>query len=207
MFDTIISFLAPAVVAFLVVYTVFRRIKGRDRSSQQISKPIAASSLRDRYRGIAAPGSPLAEGVEAIMAADNHFDIRHFIDGAKSAYEMVVTAYSDGDRRTLTALLTPEVYEGFESVIRERKDRGETAETHLLSIDATEITAAELRGKTAYITLRFVSQLVSATRDHDGKVIEGDPVDVTTISDVWIFARNVRSRDLNWKIVATAVSG
>jgi predicted lipid-binding transport protein (Tim44 family) len=141
------------------------------------------------------------------MAADRHFDVRHFITGAKSAYETVVTAYADGDQRTLTTLLAPEVYEGFEAVIRERKDQGETAETRFLSIDATDITAAELRGKRAYITLRFVSQLVSATRDRNGKVIEGDAVNVTNVSDVWIFARNVRSQDLNWKIVATEASG
>jgi predicted lipid-binding transport protein (Tim44 family) len=205
MLDTIVSFLASAALAFIVVYTVFRGMKWRERSSQQIGKPIASS--RDRYVGIAAPGSPVAEGLDAIMAADRHFDIRHFIEGAKLAYEMVVTAYADGDRRALTSLLTPDVYEGFENVIHERKDRGETAETRLLSIDAIEIMAAELREKTAYITLRFVSQLVSATRDHDGMVIEGDAVDATTVSDVWIFARNVRSRDLNWKIVATEASG
>ena len=121
------------------------------------------------------------------MAADKHFDVRPFITGAKAAYETVVTAYADGDRRTLTNLLAPDVYEGFEAVIRERKDRGETAATRFLSIDATHITAAELRGKTAYITLRFVSQLVSATRDRDGKVIEGDAVNVTNVSDVLDF--------------------
>jgi predicted lipid-binding transport protein (Tim44 family) len=139
--------------------------------------------------------------------ADNDNDVRHFITGAKSAHETVVTAYADGDRRTLTTLLAPEVYERFEAVIRERKDHGETVETRFLSIDATDITAAELRGKMAYITLRLVSQLVSATRDRNGKVIEGDAVNVTNVSDVWIFARNVRSQDLNWKIVATEASG
>ena len=100
-----------------------------------------------------------------------------------------------------------EVYERSEAVIRERKDHGETVDTRFLSIDATDITAAESRGKMAYITLRFVSQLVSTTRDRNGKVIEGDAVNVTNVSDVWIFARNVRSQDLNWKIVATEASG
>jgi predicted lipid-binding transport protein (Tim44 family) len=204
MFDLIISFLAPAVVAFVVVYTVFRGIERRERPSQQISKPIAASSPRDRDGGITSRSSA---AVDAILAADKKFDVRYFIEGAKLAYEMVVTAYAAGDLQTLTNLLAPDVYEGFEAVIRERKDRGETAETRVLSIDACEITAAEFRGKTAYITLRFVSQLVSATRDRDGKVIEGDAVNATNVSDVWVFARDVRSRDPNWKIVATESSG
>jgi predicted lipid-binding transport protein (Tim44 family) len=88
-------------------------------------------------------------------------------------------------------------------VIREREGRGETAETRFVSIDATEITAAELRGKMAQITLRFVSQLVSATRDRNGNVIDGSADKVTSVTDVWTFARDATSRDPNWKLVAT----
>jgi predicted lipid-binding transport protein (Tim44 family) len=203
----VIIVLALAALTFLMLRTVLRRRMGLGRPRQRISQPGQTNAPDPSYGGIAVPGSPVAKGLDAILAADKHFDVRHFITGAKAAYETVVTAYADGDRRTLTNLLAPGVYEGFESVIRARQDHGETAETRFLSIDVTHITAAELRGETAYITLRFVSQLVSATRDPDGKVIEGDAVNVTNVSDVWIFARNVRSRDLNWKIVATEGSG
>ncbi len=156
MFEIAIMVLALAVLTFLVLRTVLRGRMRQERPPQRISKPGQTSAPLDPYGGIAVPGSPVAEGLDAIMAADRHFDVRHFITGAKSAYETVVTAYADGDRRTLTTLLAPEVYEAFETVIRERKDHGETAETRFLSIDATDITAAELRGKRAYITLRFV---------------------------------------------------
>jgi hypothetical protein len=61
------------------------------------------------------------------------------------------------------------------------------AATHLLSIDATEITAAELRGKTAYITLCLASQLLPATRYRDGNVIDGDADSIINVSDVWTF--------------------
>ena len=116
---------------------------------------------------------------------------------------MIVTAYAEGDRRALKNLLAREVYEGFEAVIREREGRGETAETRFVSIDATDITAAELRGKMAQITLRFISQLVSATRDRTGTVIEGNADKVTSVTDVWTFANDVTARDPNWKLVAT----
>jgi predicted lipid-binding transport protein (Tim44 family) len=204
---TSIIVLALGVSTLLVARTVLRGRTRLDRPPQTSGEPVETSVRLDPYGGMAVPGSPVAEGLDAIMAADKHFDVRHFITGAKAAYETVVTAYADGDRRTLTDLLAPDVYEGFEAAIRARRDRGETTATRFLSIEATHITAAELRGKTAYIGLRFVSQLVSATRDRDGEVIEGDAVNVTNFSDIWIFARNVRSRDLNWKIVATEVSG
>jgi predicted lipid-binding transport protein (Tim44 family) len=137
------------------------------------------------------------------MAADRSFDVRHFIDGARSAYQMIVTAYTDGDRRTLTNLLAPEVYEGFESAIREREDTGKIAENRLLSIDAADITAAELRGTTAHITLRLASQFFSATRDRNGTIIDGSADRPTSVTDVWTFARKATSPDPNWKLVAT----
>ena len=224
---TIIS-LAIAVVIFLKLRSVLGQRTGRERPPydpysapdtvrnsasdkviplpQRTSEPVKStepSEPADRYAGIAPAGSAVAKGLDAIMAADKSFNAGHFIAGARSAYEMIVTAYAEGDRRALKNLLSREVYDGFEAVIREREGRGETAETRFVSIDATEITAAELRGKTAQITLRFVSQLVSATRDRNGAVIDGSAEKVTNVTDVWTFARDVTSRDPNWKLVAT----
>jgi predicted lipid-binding transport protein (Tim44 family) len=76
-------------------------------------------------------------------------------------------------------------------------------ETRFVSIDAADIIAAELRGKTAQVTVRFVSQLVSVTRDRSGAVIDGNPDKVTEVTDVWTFARDISARDPNWKLVAT----
>ena len=116
---------------------------------------------------------------------------------------MIVLAYAEGDRRTLKNLLAREVYEGFEAAIRERENKGETVETRFVAIDKSDITGAELRGRTAQITVRFVSQLISVTRDNSGNVIEGNPERVTDVTDVWTFARDLSSRDPNWKLVAT----
>ena len=131
------------------------------------------------------------------------FDAGHFITGARTAYEMIVTAFAEGDRRQLRSLLSREVYEGFDTVIGERESRGETAETRFVSIDASKITGAEVRGRTAQIIVRFVSKLISVTRDSSGAVIEGNAEKVTDVTDVWTFARDVSSRDPNWKVVAT----
>jgi predicted lipid-binding transport protein (Tim44 family) len=161
------------------------------------------SSSADHWKGIAQPGSALASALDAIVAEDRSFDLKHFIAGARAAYEMIVTAYADGDRRILKNLLSREVYDGFDSVIRERETRGETAETRFVSIDATDITAADLRARTAQITVRFVSHLVTVTRDRAGNVVDGNPDRVTDVTDIWTFARDLSSRDPNWKLVAT----
>ena len=130
-------------------------------------------------------------------------DLDEALTGGRAAYEMTVTAFAQGDRRILKGLLSREVYEGFETAIRERESRGETIETRFISIDKAEIAAAELRGRVAQVTVRFVSQLISVTHDRSGAVIEGSPDKVTDVTDVWTFARDLSSRDPNWKLVAT----
>jgi predicted lipid-binding transport protein (Tim44 family) len=174
------------------------------RVAEPQSKPIeAAVPAADRWSGLAEPGSAVANGLDAIAREDKSFEGKHFIAGARAAYEMIVTAYAEGDRRTLKNLLSRDVYDGFEAAIREREAKGETSESRFVSIDKSDITEAELRGRTAQITIRFVSQLVSVTRDRDGNVIEGSPDKVTDVTDVWTFARDLSSRDPNWKLVAT----
>jgi predicted lipid-binding transport protein (Tim44 family) len=116
---------------------------------------------------------------------------------------MVVTAFAAGDRRQLRGLLSREVYDGFDAAISERESRGETAESKFVSIDSATVSGAELRSRTAQITVRFVSKLVSATRDRSGAVIDGNAEKVTDVTDLWTFARDVSSRDPNWKVVAT----
>jgi predicted lipid-binding transport protein (Tim44 family) len=228
-----IIFLALAVFIFLRLRSVLGQRTGRERPPYdpysapdpvrnaandkviplppRTSEPPKAAEVSketgDRYAGIAPPGSAVARGLDAIAAADKGFDAKHFVTGARAAYEMIVTAYAEGDRRALRDLLGREVYDGFDQVIRERESRGETAETRFVSIDVSQITGAELRGKTAQVTLRFVSQLVSATRDRNGEVIDGSADRVTSVTDVWTFARDVTSRDPNWKLVATEAGG
>ncbi len=175
------------------------------RTAEPAPKPAEAAAVpaADRWSGIAALGSPVAAGLDAIAGEDKSFDGKHFVAGARTAYEMIVTAYAEGDRRTLKNLLSRDVYDGFEAAIRDREAKGETAESRFVSIDKSDITEAELRGRTAQITIRFVSQLVSATRDREGTVIEGNAEKVTDVTDVWTFARDLSSRDPNWKLVAT----
>jgi predicted lipid-binding transport protein (Tim44 family) len=157
----------------------------------------------DRWKGVAEPDSALAHGLDAVAASDPSFNPAHFVAGAKSAYEMIVLAFANGDRRALKDLLSSEVYDGFETAIRGREQRGEKVETRFASIDKAELVAADMRDKTASITVRFISQMISVTRDKEGGVIDGTPEKLTDVTDVWTFARDVSSRDPNWKLVGT----
>jgi predicted lipid-binding transport protein (Tim44 family) len=224
-----IIFLALAVFIFLRLRSVLGQRTGRERPpydpysardavrtpasdkvvalptrGAEAAQPVEpAPAPADRWKGIADEGTAVATGLDAIVAEDKTFDAKHFLAGARAAYEMIVTAFAEGDRRSLKNLLSREVYDGFENAIRERENRGETTETRFVSIDKADLTGAEVRGKTAQITVKFVSQLISVTHDRGGAPIEGSPEKVTEVTDVWTFARDISSRDPNWKLVAT----
>jgi predicted lipid-binding transport protein (Tim44 family) len=223
-----IIFLTLAVVIFMKLRSVLGQRTGRERppydpysardavrgsadnvvtlpsrGGEAPPKPAEPAEPSERWKGIAEPGSAIAAGLDAVVRDDPSFDPKHFVVGARAAYEMIVTAFAEGDRRSLKNLLSRDVYEGFEAAIRERESKNQTTETRFVSIDKSDITGAELRGRTAQVTVRFVSQLVSVTRDRGGAVVEGNPDKVTDVTDVWTFARDVTSRDPNWKLVAT----
>ncbi|HCX66863.1 Tim44/TimA family putative adaptor protein [Parvibaculum sp.] len=169
--------------------------------------PFADTPRRSRWHGIAEPGTPLADGLNAIAAADAHFDADAFLSGARTAYEMIVTAFAEGDRETLKPLLSADVYKSFESAMDERDAKGLKVEQAFIGIEKAVLDAAALEGTRARLTVSFRSTLTSCTKNDDGVVVEGDPVTVREVTDLWTFERDVKSRDPNWKLVATGASG
>ena len=167
------------------------------------SEPHDSQTSIDEF---AEPGTKLAQALTEIQLADHNFDAGRFFSGSKSAYEMIVNAFASGDKTTLKSLLNEEIFKDFSSAIEARKARGERVETTFIGLASCKITGAALTGKIAEITLRFVSELISITKNADGAVIEGDPSEVYKVTDVWTFSHDVKSSDPNWKLIAT-VSG
>jgi predicted lipid-binding transport protein (Tim44 family) len=166
--------------------------------------PVAGAPAKDdRWKPYAEPGSKAWAGLDAIAAADPAFAIKPFAEGAKSAYEMIVTAFAEGNREVLRNLLSPEVFESFAAALAEREKRGEKVTTTFVSIDKVVVDDAGLNGRTAEIKIHFTAQMITATRDQAGTVIDGSPDKVVQIDDIWTFARDTRSRDPNWKLAAT----
>jgi predicted lipid-binding transport protein (Tim44 family) len=155
------------------------------------------------FKDIAPRDSELGRKLATLLRADPSFEPNHFLKGARSAYEMIVTAFADGDRRLLKQLLSREVFDSFSGAIIDREKRGETVEFSFVGINKVEIVDAEMIGGLAHITAKFASELITATRDKSGAVLEGDPKKIREVTDVWTFARDVVARDPNWKLVAT----
>jgi predicted lipid-binding transport protein (Tim44 family) len=155
------------------------------------------------WAGYAPEGSPLAASIAGLVDADPNFTPKSFIDGAKLAYEMIVDGFAKGDKATLKDLLSKDVFDDFVAAIDARAAAGQTVESRFVGIDKAELAAIDLSGKRASVTMKFVSEIISATRAKDASVIEGDPKEIREITDVWTFERDVGSRDPTWKLAAT----
>jgi predicted lipid-binding transport protein (Tim44 family) len=203
------------VAAFLVLRLrgVLGRRTGFERPAQPEPRP-AAFGLRPARpaeetsgagadRALPDPRSPPGQALARIGAADRGFAPGPFLDGAETAFRMIVSAFAAGDRPTLRALLSDDTYAGFEQAIAAREAAGETQRTEIRAVTQVSIEAADLRGRTADITLRFVSDQVNLRSDAAGAIVLGSDA-VTEIVDLWTFQRDLATNDPTWRLVATA---
>jgi predicted lipid-binding transport protein (Tim44 family) len=214
--DQVIDIILFAMVAAFLVFRLWS-VLGRRTGEQPPAKPpqpITAArtgptdnvvALPDRSRSAAPvrPSNPLEAGLAEIGAADPQFRIDIFIDGARHAFDLIVKSFADGDTATLRPLLSDEVYDVFAEAIRHRLATKETVETRVVTMRDPEPVDARLEGRTASVTIKFVSSQISATRTADGKIVEGDADRAVEHIDFWTFARNVRASDPNWILVST----
>lgn len=179
-------------------------LRPRGAGNPELDDERRSRKLEAEIEQVAKDNAPLAAGLKAVAEADAGFTPKSFLDGAKQAYEMIVTAYAEGDRQTLKNLLEKDVFEGFQRAIAEREAAGQKVDFTFVGLPKIEISDAEFDKKNILVTVRFQAEVVSATRDKDGNLVEGNADQVQTIADEWTFARNPKSRDPNWKVVSTS---
>jgi predicted lipid-binding transport protein (Tim44 family) len=172
------------------------------------AKPIEGDILEPENRapvwqGHAKSGSEQAAGLEAIAEHSPGFTATSFVWGAKSAYEMVLEAYAKGDKPTLKPLLSKEIMESFAAAMDARKADGQSMTFQFVGVKSADIKRAELTGNRAQIDVAFAAEMISATLDKNGEVIDGDAKAIRTVTDLWTFERDVTAKDPNWKVVAT----
>lgn len=176
-----------------------------DRAKVTVLQPRPmAEGAGDSVRladGLIAPGAE--KGVRALIAADRSFDVPQFVDGAKSAYRMVLEAFWRGDRDELAWLCDEDVRASFEAAIAGREAEGHVLDNRLVRIEKAQIVEASVNGGVAQIALRFEADIAAVTRDQDGNVVAGSMTDAVGTNDIWTFTRDVRSADPNWKLSET----
>lgn len=152
-------------------------------------------------RAVPDPASPLGQTLARMHAADSSFDVARFLDGAEKAFRIIVAAFARGDRNALRPLLSDDTYHGFEQAIAGREANGQEQVSEIRRMETVAVEDASLHGSVADVTVRFVSDQISLTRDRQGHILAGTDA-VTEITDLWTFERDLASRDPTWRLVA-----
>ena len=175
---------------------------GREAETEDTVVPMPQRDVQPPAEPVKAPEEAL-DGLEAIQAADPNFVPEAFLGGARRAFEMVLEAFAEGDVETLRNLLNDDVFANFKAAIEDRQAAGERLETDVVSFIDIAIDEAALNGREAAVTVRFVTEQVNLVSNADGEIVEGNPEQTVRVVDLWTFARDVRARDPNWRLVAT----
>lgn len=141
---------------------------------------------------------PAAEGLAAIHKADASFNAGDFLDGAKTAYGMILESFADGDKETLEGLLNTEVYETYANAIDDRVAKNLSQTTDLARLISAEITGASREGKTGNIDVLYTAELATALLDASGEIVSGDLDILSRVAEVWSYERKLGSKNPNW---------
>lgn len=205
------------VAAFLALrlYSVLGRRTGHEQqpAPMQNDERVAAKIVQPSadHPSTAEPLNPASllmlpaaeNGIRAIISADRNFDVIQFVEGARSAYGMILDAFWKGNRDDLQWLCDTDVAQSFDTAIAEREEAGHVLENRLVRIEKAQIVDAVMRDRTAHITVQFDADIAAVTRDKDGNVVAGSMSDAVDSHDVWTFSRDIGNADPNWKLSET----
>lgn len=182
-------------------------LRRQHETSRARSRPIHVPGAGHVPDDDDVPGVPESgrAAVDAIRKVESDFDLDGFVTGARGAYEMILMAYEEGDRDTLRSLLSPDVFQAFEQGIAAREEAGLSVDARFIGVREAKVDeiAFDPDTRIADITLRIVGELITAVRDAENRVIEGDPNQIRRQSDRWTFSREMGSADPNWLLTGT----
>ena len=125
---------------------------------------------------------------------------KEFLEGAKIAYETIITDFSDSDNKLTRCknLLNKKIYEQFNEGLSEREARGHFAEITFIGIKSALVKTHKKIENNLEVTVDFVSEMITCIKDKDKKIISGDSEKIKTVYDTWVFSKDVNSTNPNW---------
>ena len=141
--------------------------------------------------------------LDTILALEPSFSIEQFIEGAAKAYPMILQSFWDGRMAEVEGFLSKDVYTQFNGAVTGREQDGLTLDNRLIEMSDEVLLEVEVDNRVASLTVKFVSDIVSITRDEAGDVVSGDETDAIVVTDIWTFTRELGSNDPNWLLTAT----
>ena len=132
-------------------------------------------------------------------------DQKEFLEGAKIAYETIITDFSDSDNKLIASkpLLGKKVYDQFKEALSDRESKGNFAEITFIGIKSAAIKTHKKIEDNFEVTVDFVSEIITCIKDKDKKIISGDAEKIKTVYDTWTFSKDINSSNPNWLLINT----
>ncbi|MEM6356991.1 MAG: Tim44/TimA family putative adaptor protein [Pseudomonadota bacterium] len=214
----LVELLILGAVAAFILYRL-RSVIGTRTGYEAPPDRFGSAGAQDADETLDAPAEPSPEvviddadipeaardAVASMREAEPDFSLGEFLGGARQAYEMILMAYEEGNRDLLRDLLAPDVYSAFEGVIEERENEGLTVDARFIGVRDVQVESVTFDEETseADVTIRFTGELITAVRDAENRIVEGDPNEIRRQSDVWTFSRVMGAPNPNWLLTAT----
>ena len=130
---------------------------------------------------------------------------KDFLNGAKIAYETIITDFSDGDNKLIASkpLLSKKIHDQFKEALLERESKGYFAEITFIGIKSAVVKTHKKIEDSLEVTVDFVSEIITCIKDKDKKIISGDSEKIKTVYDTWIFSKDIKSSNPNWLLIDT----
>ncbi len=181
---------------------ILRPAENDPRAEQRIerpgvSQPAAADPGEMAFVPTAGPG------VRAILAADPAFDVARFLEGAQSAYRLILESFWKGDMDVVRRHVDDHIFESFSAAVKDRTTAGLSLENRLVAVEQAVISEATLEKGVAMVAVRFEADIAAVTRNAEGQVVAGSLSDAVQTRDLWTFRRDIGSRDPNWLLIET----
>lgn len=208
------------IILLLVVIVIYSRLKnvlGTRPSETPKATPLSeesaakifdiimaenAKNMKEEIKDIT-PRTELTPLQQELQKIPN-FSEEAFLNGARRAFEIIVTAFAKGDMETLETLVSSKLVKKFQEILHQRQTEGITAETDLICFKTAEITEAKIsKNNIAKLSVKFETEQVNLLKNSEDKVIEGDENFVQNITDIWTFERNLTSTNPNWLLIST----
>ena len=129
----------------------------------------------------------------------------NFLEGAKIAYETIITNFASGNLKNIKYLLDNKVFEQFNDALKEREKKEHKSETTFIGINSASIKEHNKINNIIEVTVDFVSEIISCVKDKDNQILSGDPEKVKKVFDTWKFSKNSKSNNPNWLLTDTQI--
>ena len=205
-----------AALSAFVLFRLFRVLGRRSGNERPPPSRAAGDAPSEQDNVVPLPGvdqqpedtlagidGPLREGMTQIRRADGSFNPEQFLAGARSAFEMILDAFHKGELEKVRPFLDNDVYRSFATAVTERESAENRRIIELIAINRCEAIEAKIQGRQARITIRFESDQTDIFKDSEDRIVAGDPSTPIDVTDIWIFGRDIKSRDPNWQLIAT----